>query len=204
MQRFFLAVALLALSPFSATAVAALGGAARAEVAPAVNLAQLLAAQGEWERAEELLQRALEVDGDDVWALYDLAVVTQHRGALTPAADLYARAERLLPQQPAAQAALLGARIANNLGVICVRQARWEAAAVAFARARALMPSDPDGWFNAGLLAQRRGDPLTALQQFAQVLRLQPGHVEARRQSAEIYLQQGALAEATADLNELP
>ncbi len=174
------------------------------DVAPAVNLAQALAAKGQTARARRLLSAALAQAPDDVWASYDLGVLLQQQGHLEQAEQLYQAALRQAAQLTLPTAGTLGARLHNNLGVLYVRQGRWEAARQAFSQASVLQPSDADSWFNAGLLALQLGEEPTALRQFNQVLRLLPQHAAARRYSAEIYLRRGALFEAAEDYGQLP
>jgi tetratricopeptide (TPR) repeat protein len=67
----------------------------------------------------------------------------------------------------------------NNLGLAQLDRGALELADAAFARARTLDPENAKPVMNAGLVAQARGDRITARRWFEEAVRLDPGYGDA-------------------------
>lgn len=95
------------------------------------------------------------------------------------------------------------ALITCQLGVALAQSGDLPAARAAFARAVLLDPSLVDGWYNLGHACDALEDTAGACAAFEQVLRLQPGHVAARIQHAEMLKMLGDLDQAEQELRRV-
>jgi predicted TPR repeat methyltransferase len=120
--------------------------------------------------AENLIRRAIAIDGSVAEAHYNLGRVLQD-------AD---RREDMVAAYRSAIAIDPGLEFAHfNLGLALLAGDDAEAAAESFRKARALNPRDPDYALNLGLALQRLGDSRGALSAYEQAIRLNPNFAPA-------------------------
>ncbi len=134
------------------------------------NLASILAGQGEEERAEQLLLRAVGTSASYAEAHNNLGLLWSGRGEFARALAAFERA-----------VALDGSKAGwhSNLGNACVELFRFAEAIVAFDRAVAIDDRDADVWSNRALALrglQRQDDAIESLRR---ALSLAPSHVNA-------------------------
>ncbi len=134
------------------------------------NLASILAGQGEEERAEQLLLRAVGTSATYAEAHNNLGLLWSGRGEFARALAAFERA-----------VALDGSKAGwhSNLGNACVELFRFAEAIVAFDRAVAIDDRDADVWSNRALALrglQRQDDAIESLRR---ALSLAPSHVNA-------------------------
>lgn len=138
------------------------------------------AREGQFDVAQEKLERALQQNANYAPAHSTLAIVYQQRRDPVKAEEHYRRALRLSPRDPHTR---------NNFGVFLCGQGRVDEAEALFLQAA----SDPDyrepeaAYTNAGVCARRVPDLDRAEKHFREALALQPKHAEALAQMASLY-----------------
>lgn len=95
----------------------------------------------------------------------------------------------------------VGARV--NLGVVYMREQRWDLALKYLNQAEHIAPQVPGIRLNIGLLHYRKGDYPAAIPDFEGVLKQQPDSLQARRLLGLCFLFQERYAEATQTLEPL-
>ncbi len=135
------------------------------------NIAQILVADGQVDKAGEHYQAAVELDPDDASLHSNLGTVLGMQGRAQEAIAEYRRALELRP-------AFAGAHY--NLAVALFGQDRLDEAIDHLQAAVALQPKFPETHYNLGLalVQQRKLDD--AASEFRETLRLQPRHIDAR------------------------
>ncbi len=153
------------------------------------NLAIEYAARGDSERAVDALRAELELRprADDVWAY--LGETLFARGDMEGAADAWERAARIAPGAASHSLSKSGAYIA--LG-------RLAEAEDALAAARAAGEDGSTLHFNAGLIAQKRGDVDAAEARYSEALTRDATNADAHSNLAQIYLATERPSEAAA------
>jgi tetratricopeptide (TPR) repeat protein len=126
---------------------------------------------GEFKAAERLLEKALKLNPDNADAWYNLAQVARQRDVLERAVRLFRKALALDPQYGDA---------AFGLGEALYVQGKAEEALPWLDHAVGLLPQDAEIVHVRALVLDRLGRVADALEAYAQVLRLQPDHVNAK------------------------
>jgi Flp pilus assembly protein TadD len=114
-------------------------------------------AQGDLGPARDSLERAVEIEPDDVLALSTLAVVYDMLDRHEEAQLHYGRIQALRPDDPAA---------ANNLGVSLMLLGKFAEAESTLRRAVDLAPKQRSGWNNLGIALGRQEQYDKALEAF--------------------------------------
>lgn len=117
----------------------------RASAHAGLGLAQY--AQGDLKGARKALQRAVELEPDDILALNTLAVVHDLEGQHQQAQDYYQQMLALNPDD---------AGVANNLGVSLMLLGKFAEAEAALRHAVDISPKHRAGWNNLGLALGRQ------------------------------------------------
>src|SRR5581483_3098217 len=121
--------------------------------------------------------------------LLDEAARAYAAGGVEQAARLYGQAERLAPAD---------IRAPYSLGVIALRQARFETARQRFAQVVQRAPNHAAAWHNLGAAAQQLGLWAEACAGYERALALAPDAVETRRSLAVALAVMGRTADAVA------
>src|SRR5580704_12129239 len=161
------------------------------EVAPTnnvacTNLAVLATAAGDFDEAEAMFRRVVELKPDAV-AHYNLGFILQERGKLDAAIEVYRRALALRPDMPQAH---------TNLGVALQHQGKLDDAVAAFRQAIARNPKYVDAHFNLGAVLRLQGHADEAAAAYRRVIALEPSHAAARNNLALILSEAGELSAA--------
>lgn len=124
-----------------------------------------------WKDSETLWAHALTHGaGASTVAHYNLGLILQRKGRLTPAAAHFGEAARLDPGDPDAL---------NNLGVVLLSQGKLEDAAGRFQKVLRLNPDSVDAHYNLATVFSRRGQFAEAELHYIEALRLRPGFAPA-------------------------
>jgi tetratricopeptide (TPR) repeat protein len=95
----------------------------------------------------------------------------------------------------------IGARV--NLGVVFMRQQKWNEALEYLSQAEKLAPQIPGIHLNIGLVHYRQGQYAAAIPEFGSVLRKQPDSAQARRLLGLCYLFEERYSDAASELEPL-
>lgn len=140
--------------------------------------------------AEERL-RLLEqlAQADDIWpdALVRLGDAHLAAGRLREAEEAYQRAAIRDPEHLLA---------ANNIGVLRLREGRYDEAVAQFRKVCDFAPGFADAWYNLGLAYQGLEADSTAAGAYARAMALDPAHLAARLNLGVLYARHGQFAEA--------
>ena len=150
-------------------------------------------ARGEYERAADLLELALEEPGGDDRLSAYVCLGNAHDALRRNdrALDAFRRALEIDPSSAAAW---------NNVGLICIRLGRLDEAREALEQAHAHDAESADILVSLGSLALKRADPGNALRALQQALDLQSGHPLAHANMALTLAVFGRLEEAEESL----
>jgi tetratricopeptide (TPR) repeat protein len=130
----------------------------------------------DWARAQQVYQKALDLDHDNPIASNNLAAVTVRMGGnLNVALSLAQTAHRRMPESPDA---------ADTLGWVYFKKGIYDTSIDLFEEALKLAaknkrPDDPTLHYHLGLAYQKTGKVALARQQLEQVLKLDPNYHDA-------------------------
>jgi tetratricopeptide (TPR) repeat protein len=142
-----------------------------------VLLAELEDSQGRWQKAQELYQKALQVQSDYPPAANNLAFLMLEHGQNTDVAMSLAQvARRGLPNSPAA---------ADTMAWAYYHKSAYRSALDLLQEASRQSPKDPSIHYHLGLAYQKVGDMPHAKQELERVLQTDPkfSHSDDIRQS---------------------
>jgi len=149
--------------------------------------------KGEWQLAEQLYVRVLEVDPNQLDALHIMAVIAGRTGRGDQAIEYLRRVLRIQPGWAAAH---------NNLGMVFITQNRLPEAAASFQEAARLEPRFAAAHNNLGNALRELGRPAEAAASLQQALRLAPGSAEAHYNLGLCLQAQDKLTEALASFQQ--
>lgn len=156
--------------------------------AEALHLSGMLAMQhGQFERAVDLLTRAVGAAPAFALAHFNLGVALQHLGRNPAAVQAYQRARTLNPQHLETQ---------FNLGNVLAALERFDEAVQAYEQARALNPAIAQVHNNLGNVLAGLGRNGDAIAAYRAAIALSPQNADAFTNLAGALQVQGALAEA--------
>jgi tetratricopeptide (TPR) repeat protein len=144
-----------------------------------VLLGQLYESKGDWSRAQDAYQKALELKPTDALASNNLAnVIVQGGGNLDMALSLAMTARKGMPDSPDA---------ADTLGWVYFQRGAYRSAVSLLQEALRLQeknkaPDNPDIHYHLGLAYQKTDQPTLAREQLERVLKINPNY----RSAAEI------------------
>jgi tetratricopeptide (TPR) repeat protein len=130
----------------------------------------------DWAKAQQMYQKALDLDPDNALASNNLAAVTVRTGGnLNVALSLAQAARRSLPESPDA---------ADTLGWVYYKKGIYDSSADLFQEALKLAarnkrPEDATFHYHLGLAYQKTGKAALARQQLEQVLKINPNYHDA-------------------------
>jgi predicted TPR repeat methyltransferase len=145
----------------------------------AMALAVGLLKDGNFESAEKIYQRVLEVAPDHVDALHFMGVVLHRRKRPQEAIASIQRALELAPNYVDAL---------NNLGNILAEEGKLAEAEAAYHAVLQLRPEHPPAYANLGTVMHKRGDLSGAEAAYRKALELDPKHWEAYHQLGGLLL----------------
>jgi Flp pilus assembly protein TadD len=148
------------------------------------NLGSVLGRVGEWEEAQQVLERARRRDPDDPNVQSNLGWVYANLGRLAEADALLERAILQQPNEPSAH---------GNLGWVRLRAGDAAGAQHALEMALALQPNDPWVVNMMGVALARLGDWPRAIKQFERAVALVPDAQLARDNLARAHARQAPL-----------
>jgi protein O-GlcNAc transferase len=150
-------------------------------------LGRIALQQGDFDRARECIEQAIEIDDSNPSFHNDLGLVYQTLNRLDEAIASYERAVALGPEFYEAN---------YNLGRIRFDQGRLTEAAELFEKAVAAQPALVQAWCQLGFIAGKLGKLDDALRHFLKALELQPHSVEVHHNLGNVYLDMGLPEEA--------
>lgn len=157
----------------------------------ALHLSGVLAAQRrDFERAGELIRKALEIKPDFAQAHYNLGNVLKDLGRLEPARSSYQRAV-------ACQADFAEAHCA--LGNVLAQLERTEAARKHFSRAIELRGRYAEAYAGRAAVLHRLSQPQAALIDYDRAIELRPDYAEAYCNRGNLFMESGQPQAALAD-----
>jgi tetratricopeptide (TPR) repeat protein len=156
----------------------------------------VLADLGRVDEASRRLREIVAADPSDAEALVNLASVLSQAGRLDEALAALHRARDLEPEPRVL------ALVHHNLGVVHARQAEWDRAIEAFARALTLDPTLTDTRFQLAGLAARTGRLREAAGLYARNLQDDPHHLASRVALATALVLQEQYGEARKTLED--
>lgn len=149
--------------------------------------------KGEFEKAENLLQKAMDISIkiDNRWleaeCLNAYALVCTSLGQVGRAIDAYKQAIRLLPNQIFAW---------NNLGNLCAKVGRNDEAIVAFSKAIECNPEDSVAWNGLGNVYKQIGYFDDAINAFRKSIKFIPSYAQPWCGLGDVYANMGRVEEA--------
>jgi len=158
-----------------------------------LNLAWQHFQKGQWQQAEQLYLQVLEVDPEQVDALYLLAAIAGQTGRDNQAIDYLQAVLRLKPESAGAH---------NNLGNLYVKERKLSEAVRCFQEALRLQPDFAMAHSNLGNVLREQGQPAEAVASLYHSLHLRPDSAEAHHNLGIALQAQGKLAEAVASYQQ--
>lgn len=143
--------------------------------------------QGRLLDAEAIYRQIIQQYPDAHYAYHGLALVALDAGNDTLAIDLINRAIAYDDKI---------AHYHSNLGEICRRSGRLEAAVAACERATVLAPKEAEAFYNLGLAYSASGLNVEAIRSYRKAIKIQPQHGFAHNNLGAVLERQGELAEA--------
>lgn len=140
-----------------------------------------------YDRAADLLQTSLSLDGELARAHSDLGYIRYRQGRLSDARAAFQQALEADPDLGVAY---------NNLGLYHLETGKLEQASAALRRAVALDPESATAWTNLGTAEALAGHREEALSAYRGALRIDPADLFARANLGSLLYQQGHQAEA--------
>ena len=134
------------------------------------GLGRILCTRHSTHEAIQCLNRAVDIAGQDVAVLRDLARTFLVAGNVPAAQEVMQQAKDLAPDCP---------EVWNMVGMVAQQLEQIEDAAVAFCRALELRPTMVDAWANLGECLRVLGDLEQAQQMLDRALELDPQHANA-------------------------
>jgi predicted O-linked N-acetylglucosamine transferase (SPINDLY family) len=125
---------------------------------------------GNFDMADSILKRVLQVDPKNLLALNGLGLIKASEAKYTEAANFFGRAARISPND---------ASIQFNLAKALTDSGKDKAAIAHHKKAVALTPKDPDAWLSYGIAVSNLGRYEDALVYFNKALSLNPNSAEA-------------------------
>ena len=124
----------------------------------------------DYERAEDVLSRSLELDPSDWQANYNLGLSYHYRGQRENALKYY---------RQAAKNDNAGREVFNNLGICLYELKDYQSAVEAYGRALKLAPEYSEAWNNLAGAMTARGKDKDAMQAYVRALELDPRYADA-------------------------
>jgi predicted TPR repeat methyltransferase len=165
------------------------GGPSHLSVDEALALAIHIHRLGEYDDAEKLYRRILDVFPDNADATHFLGVLAHHRGRSEEAVELIRRSIALDPGT---------ADRYNNLGNVLVECGRAAEAAEAYRNVLALQPGHADAWNNLGAALRSIGEFSESAAAYQKAIDLAPERVDAYNNMGNLLSARGQIKEAVA------
>ncbi|MBL0354915.1 MAG: tetratricopeptide repeat protein [Dechloromonas sp.] len=158
-------------------------------VAEALALAIHIHRLGEYEDAEKLYRRILDVAPDNADAMHFLGILLHHRGCSEDAVELIGRSITLEPGV---------ADRYNNLGNVLVECGRAVEAAKAYRQALALQSDHVDAWNNLGAALRALGEFNSSAAAYRKAIDFAPEQPDAYNNMGNLLSGRGQIKEAVA------
>jgi Tfp pilus assembly protein PilF len=142
-------------------------------------------------QAADAIRTSIDLDGSVVDARLAYARLLVKLGKLDDAAFQLLQATKLAPED---------ARVLAELGIVFYDKRLYDKAAVWLAKATAAAPGDARAFYALGLAHEARRDVAASLASLREAIRLEPGHLDARRTLADALAGVGEHEEAIAEL----
>src|SRR5262249_39075499 len=147
-----------------------------------------------WDEATTRLTKAVELDPDHDGAWTALGYVYESRRDPTAAVDVYRRAARANPDNPA---------FVERLGDLLIRLRRDDEARAEIESLAEASPRDGRLWMKLGAIHYEQKQWDRAIDAFRRVLTLEPNNMRARYFLATTYMDSGKDADARAELERI-
>ena len=136
-----------------------------------IFLGSLLEARGDWQQAEDLYRKALQIQPDYAIAANNLAyLMLEHGGDTSVALSLAQTARKGMPNIPNA---------ADTLGWAYYRQGVYTSAIDTLQEAVNANPQNPTFHYHLGMAYERANNPGMAKKQLEYTLRISPNYAQA-------------------------
>ena len=142
---------------------------------------------GDLSTSQELVEKSLSINPQNIWALYTKALLAHRQGEIETARK---EAEKVVGVSPDFAPAY------GLLGIIYARQGKIEKAFEYFKRYNELKPKDAEGWLNLGLAYFQKGDLEQAYWCLKQASKLKPKYALANYHLALVEYQRGKWEDA--------
>ncbi|RMH33519.1 MAG: tetratricopeptide repeat protein [Nitrospirae bacterium] len=143
--------------------------------------------QGEYPRAIEHIQHALQLNPRKPHFLFNLALALEKEKRWAEALERYRQAIAIHPHYMEAW---------NNLGNLLREQRRLDEAVEAFTRVLKAQPASADAHNNLGVTLKEKRDSDGAIREYREALRLNPSHAEAHNNLGIALMEQGHIDDA--------
>ena len=137
--------------------------------------------------AESVYRRVLEVVPEQPDALHFLGVLLHQRGKHSEALELLKRAIELQPGR---------AGFHQNMGNVLFEMEQLNEAVRSYERCLELAPDDPAGYNNLGVVQRARGQPDAAAEAYRRAIAIDPRHPDAYHNMGNLLTAQGRIKEA--------
>jgi protein O-GlcNAc transferase len=125
---------------------------------------------GNFDRADSILRRVLQVDSKNLPALHVSGLIKASQASYREAADFLRRAARISPKDPSIQ---------YNLAKALSDSGSYEEALFHHKKVVTLAPDNPEAWLNYGITASHLNRYEDALVWYSNALSLKPNYAEA-------------------------
>lgn len=159
-----------------------------------VNLGVAYSDRKDYDRAEEMLRRAVALAPDEVLPYYVLGTMEIRREQYDAAREWFLAAARRAPNSP---------KVFRMLGLTAIQQDRYDEAAAFLRRAVMLNPREATALAGLGLVAQQAGDVAAAVRLYTEALALDPQQAMARGNLGTVYLKRRQWSDAVEQFSVL-
>jgi len=159
----------------------------------AIGLAGVLERQGNYERALEILNRTLELGGEDPVILGEIGAVLIKSGRPAEAVAPLVQSQKLAPDN---------ANVAGNLGMAYGMTGKLPAAIKSFENVVHLQPDMAEGHAQLGTLYMKNNQPDLAARELETAVRLEPANAGIQAALGSVYHQSGRMDDARTAFRE--
>lgn len=149
---------------------------------------------GNYDKATELLKKAIEINPGFLGAYNTLGLIYQRQGKMDLALDEFQKVARLNPYNSAVHV---------NLGYTFLNKGRLEEALAEFKKAEKLGETVPDVYSNIAYIYSRLAETEKAVKSYKKAINIDPEFYSAHFGLGQIYLESDSLDEALGEFNQV-